>query len=157
MDWTAESLMVLRALLATLLGAAVGLQRKCEGHEAGVRTHAVVALGACLFGVIGGDHRIAAQVVSGIGFIGAGVILHAGRQGHHVKGLTTAATLWATAALGLTVAYHHYLLAVFCTVLIVSILFLNRLPGWESLPPKGTKEAPKTDVPAPPADGKEMP
>jgi putative Mg2+ transporter-C (MgtC) family protein len=159
MDLTAELWLTLHALLAAFFGAIIGLQRVREGHEAGVRTHAAVAIGACLFGLIGGDHRVAAQVVSGIGFIGAGVILHAGRRGQHVKGLTTAATLWATAAIGLTISYHHYLLATFCTVLILGMLALPHLPGYRTLTRADANEAvlhkPAHPVAAPPVDAKE--
>jgi putative Mg2+ transporter-C (MgtC) family protein len=156
MDWTGESWLALHALLAAFLGGLIGLQREREGHEAGVRTHAAVALGACLFGLIGGDHRVAAQVVSGIGFIGAGVILHAGRHGQHVKGLSSAATLWATAALGLTVSYHHYLLATLCSVLILGILSLHHVPGFNQLT-RADQHKDKPEKPASPAapEGKE--
>jgi putative Mg2+ transporter-C (MgtC) family protein len=133
MDWIGESYMALQTLLAAFLGAVIGVQRERDGHEAGVRTHAAVALGACLFGLLGGDHRIAAQVVSGIGFIGAGIILRGGQHQHRVKGLTTAATLWATAAIGLTVGYQRFWLGTLGTTLIVGILCLHHLPGWKAL------------------------
>jgi putative Mg2+ transporter-C (MgtC) family protein len=133
MDWNSQLLLLLQVLLATVLGAVIGLQREWDGHEAGVRTHAAVSLGSALFGMLafahgsGDVHRIAAQVASGIGFLGAGVILHTPNR---VKGLTTAATLWATSSIGLSVAYQLYLLAILCTMLMVGLLLLNHLEWW---------------------------
>lgn len=99
--------MFLRVIIATILGAFVGYERERAGKAAGLRTHGMVGFGAALFAIVsnygfeGGDPgRVAAQIVTGIGFIGAGVILH--RRGN-IKGLTTAATLWVTAAIGLAV------------------------------------------------------
>ncbi len=101
----------LRILVAALLGAAIGLERERHGQVAGIRTHGLVACGAALF-TVGGAYgfadiprspnvdqmRVAAQIASGIGFVGAGAIL---REGASVRGLTTAASLWASAAVGL--------------------------------------------------------
>ena len=95
---------LLRLAVAAGLGGAIGLERELRAQPAGFRTHVLVALGAGLFtatgaGVVGADPtRVAAQVVTGIGFLGAGAILH---QGGSIKGLTTAASLWITAAAGL--------------------------------------------------------
>lgn len=96
----------LRILLSIGLGALIGLERQLRARSAGIRTNALVSLGSCLFTTVGvytlaagtGDPtRVAAQVASGIGFLGAGVIL---KQGVSVSGLNTAATLWASAAVG---------------------------------------------------------
>ena len=92
-------------LLASLLGGFIGAQREATNHSAGLRTHVLVCLGACLltrlkFGS-GDPSRISAQIVTGIGFLGAGVIL---RRGLSVRGLTTAATVWIVAAIGISVA-----------------------------------------------------
>lgn len=99
----------MRILLAAVAGFALGLEREVGGHPAGARTHLLVAVGACLFTVAGGyalpeagggqtdPTRIAAQVASGIGFLGAGTII---RSGATVRGLTTAATIWISGALG---------------------------------------------------------
>jgi putative Mg2+ transporter-C (MgtC) family protein len=133
-----------RLLLAALLGAAIGLERELHDHPAGMRTHLLVSLGSALFAVISAygyasifaahpeaqdsPQRIAAQIVSGIGFLGAGAIIQAGRW---VRGLTTAASLWATAAVGLAVGSGEYILAVVGTVLIVlSLGPLNRVIAW---------------------------
>jgi len=121
MAWEQESLLALRALIAAILGALVGWQRQHWGQEAGVRTFAAVALGACVFALIGpaGDTRVAAQIASGIGFLGAGVIIR-GRA--HVHGLTTAASLWATASIGAEIAYQHYLMGTAVTIFLVVLL-----------------------------------
>ncbi len=118
--------LVLRLLGAALLGAAVGLEREIRNQPAGLRTQLLVALGACLFTLIsaygfeafvgeGADPqfvfdptRIAAQIVTGIGFLGAGAIL---RYGMNVRGLTTAASLWVVAALGMAIGLGAYLIA----------------------------------------------
>ena len=108
--------MIARVLLAGFLGAMVGFERESTGQAAGIRTHALVSLGACLFTVVGSEafgagadsSRVAAQVVTGIGFVGAGAIM---RNGMSVRGLTTAATLWVSGALGLAAGAGAYLAA----------------------------------------------
>lgn len=101
MDW---KIFTLRVLLALVLGSVIGAERQIRQRMAGLRTNALVAAGACLFVAVSelsgdqqGHVRIAAQVVSGIGFLGAGVIM---REGLNVRGLNTAATLWCSAAIG---------------------------------------------------------
>lgn len=114
----------LRLLIALGLGAAVGLEREFRGHEAGLRTSALVCLGAAMFGEasdIFGDSRIAAGVVQGIGFLGAGLIF---QKGDGVAGVTTAATIWVLAALGLLVAVHLTLVAVLLAALLIVLLEL---------------------------------
>lgn len=131
MTWQQEALLALRVVLALMLGALVGWQREHVGREAGVRTFAAVSLGACVFGLISqiytGDTRIAAQVVTGIGFLGAGVIL---REKGHVLGLTTAATLWATASIGLAVAFGRMVLAALVAIILFVLLAIP-LKKWE--------------------------
>lgn len=112
----------LELLLALGLGALVGLERRLRGHPAGIHTNALVSLGSAAFVVagisLGGDlSRVAAQVVTGSGFICAGVILH---QGTNIRGLNTAATLWCTSALGVLAAVDRPLLA--CIVAGVTLL-----------------------------------
>ena len=112
-----EGNVVLRLLVAGLLGGAIGLAREFRAKEAGVRTHFIVALGSALFMIISQyaftgqfDHaRVAAQVVSGIGFIGAGVIIF---QKNVVRGITTAAGLWVAAAIGLASGAGMYAIAI---------------------------------------------
>jgi putative Mg2+ transporter-C (MgtC) family protein len=98
-----------RIALAILLGGAIGIEREFSGRPAGFRTHILVCLGACLMTVVdatmpNAGGRIAAQVVTGVGFLGAGTILRTDR-GNSVHGLTTAASLWTTAGLGIALGY----------------------------------------------------
>jgi putative Mg2+ transporter-C (MgtC) family protein len=113
-----------RLALAGLLGAIIGLERELSGHPAGIRTMSLVTLGACLFtevSVVTGAHdRIAAQIVTGIGFIGAGVIF---REGTGLRGITTAATVWGAAAIGMALGRELYIASVLGTVLIVVLLY----------------------------------
>lgn len=109
---------VLRLALAMVLGAAVGIEREYRGHPAGLRTMALVSVGSCLFtaagffilpGHVTDPTRIAAQVVTGVGFLGAGAIF---RSEDSVRGLTTAATVWVVAAIGMAAGFGLYRLAV---------------------------------------------
>ena len=129
--------MTLRFLLAAALGAAIGYQRERAGKAAGIRTHILVSSGAALFtlvsiygfsGAVVDISRVAAGVVVGIGFIGAGVILRGQRQ-REVAGLTTAATIWITAAVGLAAGAGMYLISVVATAVTVGVLFLPKVRG----------------------------
>src|SRR5438270_6703391 len=130
-----------RFLIAAVLTGAVGVEREVAGQPAGLRTHITVALGAALFGLISvhgfdayvaprNDNnyqidvtRVASQVVVGIGFLGAGAIL---KEGTSIRGLTTAASLWATAAIGLAAGLGNFFAATATTVaLLVSLVFLR--------------------------------
>jgi putative Mg2+ transporter-C (MgtC) family protein len=117
-----------RLALAALLGAIIGLERELRGNPAGIRTMALVTLGACLFTEIsvltGAQDRIAAQIVTGIGFIGAGVIF---RGGTGMRGITTAATVWGSAAIGMALGRELYVASVLGTVLIVVLLYSRPL------------------------------
>lgn len=133
--------MVLRLMIAAVLGGLVGWEREVNNHPAGFRTHILVSVGSALIMLISiyafvpfieGDRRflfdparLSAQVVSGIGFLGAGTIL---RQGVTVSGLTTAASLWVIAGIGLAVGSGFYFAAVVTTLLVlVSLELLNRI------------------------------
>jgi putative Mg2+ transporter-C (MgtC) family protein len=140
---------LLRVVLAAVLGGAIGFEREIREREAGLRTHMLVSVGAALFtlisayawhdfefstpeGVVFDPTRIAAQIVTGIGFLGAGAII---RQGLSVRGLTTAATLWVVAAIGMAAGAGYYSAAVITTVLvIVSLWPLRILAGRLILP-----------------------
>jgi putative Mg2+ transporter-C (MgtC) family protein len=115
--------MVGRLALAALLGAFVGIEREIRGYPAGVRTIALVAMGSALFTEIstitGTEDRIAAGIVTGIGFLGAGVIF---REGYTVRGITTAATIWSAAAVGMAVGRELYLAAGLGSLLIFVLL-----------------------------------
>ncbi len=123
---------VLRVLIAIALGFALGIERQLRLKVAGIRIHVVVAAGAALFTVVsiygfsGSDTaRVAAQVVTGIGFIGAGMIMH--RQ-NAVHGLTSAAGIWLTAAIAMTVGAGMYIVALCATVLTILIQLFLHLP-----------------------------
>lgn len=120
---------IAKILLALILGSVIGLERK-RGHKpAGLRTHALVCLGATLISIIsmdyfGGDPaRIAAGVVTGIGFLGAGAII---AERGNVRGLTTAASLWVIAAVGLAVGAGAYILATIVTLVVLGVLVYGR-------------------------------
>jgi putative Mg2+ transporter-C (MgtC) family protein len=131
-----------RLLLAAVLGGAIGAERELNDQAAGLRTHMLLTIGACLFTLIsaygfargpGTDpSRLAAQIVTGIGFLGGGAIV---RHGLTVKGLTTAASIWATASVGVAVGSGNYMLGVGGAVLVVGTLFglrtlSNTLQRW---------------------------
>ena len=142
MEWSVAWDIVGRLAVAGLLGAVMGLERELDDHPAGLRTFMTVAVGAALFGVVstvGFDEfrdsradtnvnievtRVASQVVVGIGFLGAGLIF---RRGDDVMNLTTAASLWTTAAIGLAAGIGNAGIALAATVIIGAILFL--VPG----------------------------
>ena len=122
--------MVLRLLLAAVLGAAIGYQRERAHKPAGLRTHILICTGAALFtvasvygfGAFSDPARVAAGVVAGIGFIGAGAIIRRGEG--VVEGLTTAATIWAVAAIGLAAGAGLYLVSAVAAVLALIVLLL---------------------------------
>ncbi len=123
---------LLKILLAAALGATIGLERELAQKEAGLRTNILIAVGSTLLTVIsqqindGDPARISAQIVTGIGFIGAGAIIQARRA---VQGITTAATIWMVAGIGIAVGYGLYLPAFLVTLLAVIVLTLLRLPS----------------------------
>lgn len=115
-----------RLALAAVLGAMIGLEREYRGYPAGVRTIALVCMGSALYAemsrLYSGDDRIAAQIVSGIGFLGAGLIF---REGFTVRGVTTAATIWAAAAVGVAIGIEAYIVAIFAALISVLLLELR--------------------------------
>jgi len=123
-----------RVLVAGAVAALIGLERERVGKPAGIRTYGLVGMGAAIFTVVGivafGDgepaSRVAAQIVTGIGFIGAGTILHMRRR---VVGLTTAAGLWAAAAIGMAIGGGLYLLGIAAGILMFLLLQFVR-PEW---------------------------
>lgn len=134
-----EPNIIFQLLLATLLGGLLGLEREHKRKEAGLRTYALVSLGAALFTIVGFESffifsektglsfdpsRVIAAVIMGVGFIGAGLIIY--RQ-FHVEGLTTAAGLWIAAAIGVSVGVKLYSLAIFGSLLAIGILAGLRL------------------------------
>lgn len=127
-----ESRILLDLLLSVLLGFLIGLERKMRLKEAGIRTHTMVCLGAALmmvvskyaFGPEADAARVAAQIVSGVGFLGAGMIVY---KKHEVHGLTTAAGVWATAGIGMACGGQLYLLAIGATAIMILFQFIFHL------------------------------
>jgi putative Mg2+ transporter-C (MgtC) family protein len=136
--------MVWRLLLAAGLGAAIGLEREYRQKPAGLRTNILIALGSALFTIlsleatrsVGDPSRVAGQIVTGIGFIGGGAIM---RNRNTVHGMTTAATIWVNAAIGVGAGMGRYALATFTAALTLVVLVLlppieiyfERRAGWE--------------------------
>src|ERR1700680_4542579 len=119
---------MVRLLVALILGSIVGLERERQERAAGLRTVTMVSLGSCLFTIVGAygfpqtdPSRVAAQIVTGIGFLGAGTIF---LRKDLVRGLTTAATIWTVAAIGMAAGTAQYLIALFTTLLILSVLMV---------------------------------
>ncbi len=126
-----ELWMLPELLLSVLLGFAIGFERKLRFKEAGIRTHTIVCVGAALMTIIsknignGDPGRVAAQIVSGIGFIGAGMIVY---KQHEVKGLTTAAGIWASAGVGMACGAEMYFLATGATLILIIVQCIFHLP-----------------------------
>ena len=157
--------LALRLTVGLVLGAIIGFERELQRQPAGFRTHSLVSLGAALFTVVSAfgfsgplvdPTRIAAQIVSGIGFIGAGTIL---QYRGHIRGLTTAASLWSVAAIGTAAGAGLFVVATVGTVLILVILsILDRIeavarrrlqlpPDSYDLPPVDPNEGKSEDLP----------
>lgn len=137
-----EIVIMFRIVLAAILGGIVGVEREYNRHPAGFKTHLLVCVGACLVMLLSmfgfqdymennsefvnfDPSRLAAYVVSGIGFLGAGTILV---QGYTVRGLTTAASIWVTAGIGLSIGVGMYFAAIFTTAIVtLSLIFLNKI------------------------------
>ncbi|MEO8246267.1 MAG: MgtC/SapB family protein [Chloroflexota bacterium] len=149
--------LTLRLVAALVLGGIIGWERELQRMPAGFRTHALVSLGAAIFTVVSAygltgpqsdPTRIAAQIVSGVGFLGGGAILH---HGGTVRGLTTAASLWAVAAVGMAAGAGLMIMAVVSTILVIVGLevfdrFERSLKRRFDIPQK--VRAPRTDEPA---------
>ena len=133
-EFLKEYPMLLNLLLSVVLGFAIGLERKYRLKEAGVRTHTIVCFGSALMMIVSkyafnseaDAARVAAQIVSGIGFIGAGMIVY---KQHEVRGLTTAAGVWATAGIGMACGSGQlYWIAIGATVIMITVQCILHLP-----------------------------
>jgi len=141
LEMSAAGISLLRLSLAAILGGLIGLEREIKHRPAGLRTNLFICLGAAMFTLLSdelavehiGDHtRIAAQIIPGIGFIGAGSILHS--RGDLVTGITSAATLFVVASVGMAVGGGLYLTAIFATLLILICLYLlGRAEQWSNI------------------------
>ena len=129
---------ILRLLLAAFLGGIIGFQRAMVHKPAGLRTHILICLGAALFTIVSiigfqgnvDPARVAAGVVTGIGFLGAGVIVRGMRVGEQgIVGLTTAASVWTAAAIGIATGVGLYLIAIFASLVTVVVLLIPRVKG----------------------------
>ncbi len=148
MDWPND---VLSIILAIALGAAIGLEREISGKAAGLRTNILICLGAAVFTIISkqmagpntSTTRIAAQIVTGVGFLGAGAII-VDRGGVH--GLTTAATIWLVASIGMACGAGFYSLAVISTIFAIAVLIgLAKLAKHERNEGKQNSESPSDE------------
>ena len=124
-----EAEKIIRLVVALALGSVVGFERQLKNRPAGMRTHMLVCLGSAMFTVAGlslepNTSRIAEAIATGIGFLGAGAII---AQGGRVRGITSAATLWVVAALGVVVGIGDYWLAIIVTVMIFGTLQIDRI------------------------------
>lgn len=128
LDWSTAG----KIALAALLGGIIGIEREWRGRPAGFRTNILIALGACLYTILSIEGfplkgnaqdtaRVAAQIVSGVGFLGAGALLQTRNK---TKGMTTAATIWLVAAIGMGVGVGAYFLSIFTTLLTAAVLQL---------------------------------
>lgn len=128
---------ILQIMLACICGMTIGFERQFHSAQAGIRTYSLVCIGSCLFGItsthangasfytsVADPTRIAAQVVSGIGFLCAGIIF---KDQSKVHGLTTAANIWVTASIGLSISFEMILLPIFTTILLIFVLSLNHM------------------------------
>ncbi|MFQ5435017.1 MAG: MgtC/SapB family protein, partial [Anaerolineae bacterium] len=134
-DWG----LFLRLTLAAVLGGIVGVERELNGHPAGLRTNILISTSSCLFTILsikafpltGGSQdtaRVAAQIVTGVGFLGAGAVIQTKKAVH---GLTTAATIWMVAAVGMAAATDLYILGILTTIMTTGILvLLGPLSTW---------------------------
>jgi putative Mg2+ transporter-C (MgtC) family protein len=160
MPTSAEIDMLGRLLLAMILGGVIGIERKHWKKPVGGRTFMLISLGSCLFSLVsvaaaqalsadghGADPlRIASNVLTGIGFIGAGLILHTQQ---HVEGVTSAAAIWVSAAVGMAVAFHLYTLAIATTIIMITGLnipwIVMKLTGREVRRPESNDNSPAAE------------
>ena len=130
-NWLFQLETLIGLLLSVALGFCIGLERKQRFKEAGIRTHTIVCVGAALMTIIstnignGDPGRIAAQIVTGVGFLGAGMIVY---KQHEVKGLTTAAGIWATAGVGMACGAELYVVAIGAAAVIIAVQCVFHLP-----------------------------
>lgn len=155
-SWTPEWVIAIRLGLACLLGGLIGIERELGRHDAGIRTHILVAMGSCVFTLVswelyqhiraieqpatGDPIRIIEAVTAGAGFLAAGIIFQSGAKVH---GLTTGAGVWTAAAIGVACGTGAYAIAVLTTVIVLVVLFglqvLKQKLGWDEAGPKDGK------------------
>jgi putative Mg2+ transporter-C (MgtC) family protein len=131
MDWREQAYVIFQILTAFFLGGFIGFERERHSIGAGIRTYAAVCMGAAMFTIIGnhlmdgqGASRMVSNIITGIGFLGAGLIFKDPSK-MRVVGLTTAATIWSTAAVGVAVGYKLYAIAIICAIALYFLLALD--------------------------------
>ncbi|QEM07832.1 MgtC/SapB family protein [Mucilaginibacter rubeus] len=136
MTYQNELIVLLKIIIAAILGAAIGYDREKHGRDAGIRTYSAVCVGAAIFTSLAahlGDtaaiSRVVANIVVGIGFLGAGIISR-DNGGRNSNGLTTSATVWCTAAVGVTIGLNEYIIAAGTTAVLYFILALHHQPWY---------------------------
>lgn len=128
--------LIFKLFLCIFAGLLIGIERESRGKDAGISTHIMVITGAMLFTFISShvdpasESRIAAQIVSGIGFLGAGLII---KDGANVKNLTTAASIWVSGAIGMTIGFNFYLIAI---IVAIAVAFIPRIPHYNKKSPE---------------------
>lgn len=134
-----QCFIVLRILSAMILGGLIGFERERDGKVAGIRTYAAVCMGACIYTLVGvykmdvsGESRVVANIITGIGFLGAGIIFR-DLDKHKTTGLTTAATVWATAGVGVAVGYDLFLIAIVSALAIYFLLSLHHVRFFQNM------------------------
>lgn len=147
--WMNHLYMAIQVIISFFAGGIIGWEREHRGAQAGIRTFGCIAMGACVFGIISRNipfpadpSRIASQVAIGVGFIGAGVIFRVGDQ---VGGLTTAATLWCTSAIGLAIAFGMYTISFITTFIVFIFLRMPRTKIWRIISAKNSHRRHKDD------------
>ena len=137
MEWQNQAYIIFQIFTAFFLGGFIGFERERHGISAGIRTYAAVCLGSAMFTIVGHDlmdedaaSRIVANIITGIGFLGAGLIF---RDTTHkrVTGMTSAATIWATAAVGVAVGFRLYAIAVICAIALYFLLALDEFKWYK--------------------------
>jgi putative Mg2+ transporter-C (MgtC) family protein len=139
-DFMLDSMLIpyVKVLVAAVIGFVIGIERKTFHKHVGPRTYSLICLGSCVFTLAsvmfetdaGSGYRIAAQIVAGIGFLGAGVIW---KYHDQIIGITTAASIWVVASLGVIVGFGFYGLALFTTILVIVILHIKSSVFWDKL------------------------
>jgi putative Mg2+ transporter-C (MgtC) family protein len=140
---SADLTVLLKALIAGAVGFAIGWERESHGHAAGIRTLALITMAAAIFTGIAQEafpvpDRVVSTILAGVGFLGAGMILRDG--GENVRGLTTAASVWAVTSVGIVIGTGHYLLGVMLALIILLLLWWQYLPGLSLLVPRVTRQ-----------------
>ncbi len=138
-----EGYLIIDLALSLLAGFIIGAERESRGKDAGISTHTMVIVGAMLFTFLSSlvdpasKSRIAAQIVSGIGFLGAGLIV---KEGANVKNLTTASSIWVAGAIGMAFGFNYHAIGMIVTV---AVAFIPRIPHWNKKSPESVSDTAK--------------